>query len=231
MRILDLPTSERPRERLAALGPAALADRELIAVLLGTGGRPGHGAHELAERLLTRYGSVTALARAHPCDLADFAGIGQAKAMAMAAAFELGRRADLPDPSRTISTTADLVAVVLPLLRGRSRERLVLVACDNTGRVLGCEVVSEGSSQRALVPVREVIVAALRRDAKAIALAHNHPDGDPLPTAADIEATRCVAIAAAAVGLRLLEHVVVTDRAWCGVGVNADDPAAETEAA
>src|SRR5262249_55003742 len=130
MRILDLPTSERPRERLAALGPAALADRELIAGLLGTGGRPGHGRPELAARLLTRFGSVTALARAHPCDLADIAGIGQAKAMAMAAAFELGRRADLPDPSRTISTTADLVAVVLPFLRGRSCERLVLVVCD-----------------------------------------------------------------------------------------------------
>jgi DNA repair protein RadC len=223
MRILDLPTTERPRERLSALGPAALADRELIAVMLGTGGQRGHGAHDLAERLLAHYGSVGALARAHPADLAATSGIGPAKASTLAAAFELGRRVDRPSGGHRLSTTADIVPVVMPLLRGRSRERLVVIICDNANRVLACEVVSEGSAQRSLVPIRELIVAVLRRDGKAFALAHNHPDGDAVPTAADIDASQRVEEAAAAVGLRFLDHVVVADHAWCGVAAFRPD--------
>ena len=217
MRIVDLPTTERPRERLARLGATALADRELLAVLLGTGGQPGHGAHDLAERLLTRFGSVADLARAHPSDLARTAGVGAAKASALAAAFELARRAQAPPRSQRLSTTADLVPVVMPLLGGRSRERLVVVICDRINRVLACEVLSEGSAERALVPVREVIVAVLRRDGAAFALAHNHPDGDPTPTEADVEASQRVELAAAAVGLRFLDHVVITGHTWSGV--------------
>jgi DNA repair protein RadC len=225
MRILDLPTSERPRERLSQLGPAALADRELLAVMLGTGGRPGCGAHDLAEQLLVRFGSLAGLARAHPSDLASTAGVGSAKAAALAAAFELARRADRPAGSRRLNTTADIVPVVMPLLAGRSRERLVVVVCDIHNRVLACEVVSEGAADRAMVPVREVIVAVLRRDGKCFAMAHNHPDGDPTPTAADLEASERVEAAAAAVGLRFLDHVVVTDDGWCGA---APAPLAET---
>jgi DNA repair protein RadC len=224
MRIADLPTSERPRERLATLGPTALADRELLAVMLGSGGGPGRGAHDLAEHLLARFGSVGALARAHLADLAGVAGIGSAKASALAAAFELGRRAGTPVRSARLCATSDIVPVVLPLLRGRSRERLVVVICDSLNRVLACEAVSEGSAQRALVPIREIIVAVLRRDAQSFALAHNHPDGDPTPTAADIDASAQVEVAAAAVGLRFLDHVVVTDDDWCGVTLTPLDP-------
>jgi DNA repair protein RadC len=216
MRIVDLPLSERPRERLSQLGPTALADRELLAVMLGTG-RRGHGAHDLAEQLLARFGTLADLARAHPSDLAGLAGVGHAKAAALAAAFELARRADLPAPTRRLATTADIVPVVMPLLGGRTRERLVVVVCDNLHRVLGCEVVSEGAADRAMVPIREVIVAVLRRDGKCFALAHNHPDGDPTPTAHDVEASELVEAAAIAVGLRFLDHVVVTETGWCGV--------------
>lgn len=219
MRIADLPASERPRERLSQHGPTALADRELLAVMLGTGGRPGYGAHDLAERLLARFGSLSALARAHPADLVGTAGVGAAKAATLTAAFELSRRAGLPAHTPRLTTTADVVPVVMPLLAGRTRERLVVVICDNAHRVLACEVVSEGSAERAMVPIREVIVAVLRRDAKAFALAHNHPEGDPTPTAADIEASILVEEAADAVGLRFLDHVVVTDRSWCGVSM------------
>jgi DNA repair protein RadC len=217
MRIVDLPSSERPRERLSLLGPTALADRELLAVMLGTGGRRGCGAHDLAEQLLVRFGSLAGLARAHPSDLAGMAGVGHAKAAALAAAFELARRADQPVLSRPLSATADIVPVVMPLLGGRTRERLVVVICDNHHRVLACEVVSEGSAERALVPVREVIVAVLRRDGQTFALAHNHPDGDPTPTTHDIVASAHIDAAAAAVGLRFLDHVVVTDTAWRGI--------------
>lgn len=214
MLIADLPARERPRERLAALGSTALADRELLAVLLGTGGAPGVGAHGLAERLLARFGSVGAIARAHSADLAGVAGVGPVKAAMLVAAFELARRGTSADPPAVIAGPADVAAVAGPVLRGRSRERLVVVVCDRAHRVLGCEVVSEGSADRALLPVREAVVAVLRRDGKAFALAHNHPSGDATPSRDDIDATVRVQRAAVAVGVRFLDHVVVTDTGW-----------------
>jgi len=216
MLIADLPPTERPRERLSAHGSAALAERELLALLLGTGG-PGLGAHQLAERLLAWFGSLASLAGAHPADLAAVPGVGATKAAAIVAAFELGRRAAHPSGATVITSGADLVPVVAPLLRGRARERLVLVVCDNAGRVTSCEVISEGSAGRALVPVREVAVAVVRRDGRAFALAHNHPSGDPTPSAADVVATARVEQAARALGVRLLDHLVVTDTGWCRV--------------
>lgn len=224
MRILDLPPTERPRERLAALGAAALAERELLAVLLGTGGSRGVGAHALAEQLLARFGSVAAIARAHPADLTTVTGIGPVKAAALVAAFELARRGTAGDPRARICTSADVVAAAGPLLRGRARERLVVVLCDNANRVLGCDVLTEGSADRALLPVREVVVAVLRRDGKAFALAHNHPSGDPTPSDDDIDATVRVQQAAAAVGLRFIDHVVVTDSDYRRVVTDGQRP-------
>jgi DNA repair protein RadC len=214
MLIADLPVRERPRERLAALGTAALADRELLAVLLGTGGSPGVGAHTLAERLLARFGSVTAIARAHPADLASITGVGPAKAAVLVAAFELARRGTVAEAAVTVTGPDDIVTVAGPLLRGRSRERLVVVACDRASRVLGYDVLTEGSADRSLLPIREAVVAVLRRDGKAFALAHNHPSGDPTPSPEDIDATVRVRTAANALGLRFLDHVIVTDSSW-----------------
>lgn len=214
MLIADLPARERPRERLAAFGTGALADRELLAVLLGTGGSPGVGAHTLAERVLAHFGSVAAIARAHPADLASVTGVGPAKAAVLVAAFELARRGTIVDAPITITGCLDVVTVAAPMLRGRSRERLVVITCDRLNRVLGCDIVSEGSADRSLMPIREAIVAVLRRDGKAFALAHNHPSGNPIPSRDDIEATIEVCKAARPVGLRFIEHVVVTDTDW-----------------
>lgn len=214
MRIIDLPATERPRERLSTLGARQLADRELLAMVLGTGGSRGAGAHTLAERLLSTYGSVLELARAHPSDLARIPGIGIAKASAVVSAFELARRAERSAERTVIRSTTDLLAAVTPLLKGHTRERLVLVVCDGMHRVTGCEVLTEGAADRAVVPVREIMVAVLRRDGLAFALAHNHPDGDADPSDADIEATLRVQAAAHEVGLRFLDHLVVTDTTW-----------------
>lgn len=210
----DLPVRERPRERLAALGTAALADRELLAVLLGTGGSPGVGAHTLAEQLLAHFGSVAAISRAHPADLATITGVGPAKAAMLVCAFELARRGTVPEERVTITGSEQIVSVAAPLLRGRSRERLVVVSCDRVNRVLGCDVLSEGSADRSLMPIRESIVAVLRRDGKAFAIAHNHPSGNPIPSQNDIESTMDLSKAAQAVGLRFIEHLVVTDTSW-----------------
>jgi DNA repair protein RadC len=217
MLIADLPAVDRPRERMSAHGATSLADRELLALVLGTGGAVGTGAHHLAERLLARFGSLTAVAGALPAELTGVAGVGPAKAAAIAAAFELGRRAVRPPPTSVITSTADLASAVGPMLRGRGRERLVLLVCDSGNRVVSCEVISEGSAGRAPVPVREVAVAVLRRDGAAFALAHNHPGGDLTPSAADVAATARVVEAARTLGLRFLDHLVVTEAGWCRV--------------
>jgi len=218
MRIVDLPAVERPRERLLSHGPGALCDRELVALLLGTGSANG-GAHRLGEQLLNRYGSIAALARAHPAELTQVPGVGPAKAAVLVAAAELGRRLHRPISPMAITTTADLVAAASTLLRAQPRERLVLVVCDNARQVIATEVVSEGAAGSVLLPVREIIVATLRRDGSAFGLAHNHPSGDLRPSAADVDGTAAVAQAAATTGLRFLDHVIVTDGGWSAVPV------------
>jgi DNA repair protein RadC len=214
MPISNLPANERPRERLAANGADALADRELLALLLGTGGSTGTGAHELAERLLGQFGSVGAIGMATVAELCAVKGIGTAKASSLVAGFELARRAVEADRPMRLGSTADVARLAGPMLRARSREKLLVISCDSGSRVLGVDPVSEGGADRTLFPIREIIVAVLRRDGRRFALAHNHPSGDPAPSAEDIEATTRINEAAAVSGLQLLDHIVVTDTAW-----------------
>jgi DNA repair protein RadC len=217
MRINDLPVSERPRERLSSVGVQHLADRELLAMLLGTGGARGAGAHVLAERLLASFGSVFKLARAHLTELTGVRGIGVAKASAVVSAFELARRVDRPADPVVVQNTLDLRAVVSPLLAGRTRERLVLVTCDSMYRVTSCEVLTEGAADQAILPIRDILVAVLRRDGQAFALAHNHPSGNPTPSPADVESTHLLQQLAVPLGVQFLEHLVFSDTGWCSV--------------
>lgn len=216
----QVPASDRPRERLAASGAEALGDRELLALLLSTGIR-GKGAHEVAECLLDRFGSVAAIGRATVAELSAVAGIGGAKASGLVAGFELARRgvAGADRPSRLRATT-DIAAVADPLLRGRDRERLIVISCDAALRVLGTDRVSEGGGDQTLFPLREIIVAVLRRDGRSFALAHNHPSGDTTPSAEDLSATQSAAEAAAVTGLCFLDHVIITETAWRAIPVS-----------
>jgi DNA repair protein RadC len=212
MLIAQVPASDRPRERLAAQGAAALGERELLALVLSTGTR-GKGAHLVAEELLDRFGSVSALSRAGVAELTGVAGIGAAKASSLVAGFELARRTSAERPRR-LRATSDIAAVAAPLLHGRDRERLIVISCDAALRVLGADPVSDGAADQTLFPLREIIVAVLRRDGRSFALAHNHPSGDDTPSDEDLAATKAVAQAAAVTGLRFLDHVVVTEMAW-----------------
>ena len=216
MLMSEVPVADRPRERLARRGPEALADGELLALLLSTGAR-GMGAHELAAALLRRFGSVAAISRATVAELAGVAGVGAAKASSLVAGFELARRAGAEQPARLLSTR-DIAAVAAPLLHGRARERLVVISCDAALRVLGADPVADGAADMTIFPLREIIVAVLRRDGLSFALAHNHPSGDATASPEDVAATREVAAAAATAGLRFLDHIVVTEDGWQTVG-------------
>jgi DNA repair protein RadC len=216
--MVNVPAHDRPRERLLAQGATGLGDRELLAVLLGTGGATGVGAQELAERLLGIFGSLPAVSRATAADLQKVRGVGGTKAARLVAAFEVARRAAQAPSPRRIGGTADIADVVSPLLHGHTRERLLVVSCSSGLRVLGVDMVSEGAVDETLFPVREIMVAVLRRDGRRFALAHNHPSGDPTPSKHDIEATRLIDEAAAVAGLGFLDHVIVSDTGWSRAG-------------
>jgi DNA repair protein RadC len=204
----DLPPDGLPRERLLRLGTAALADRELVALLLRSG-TATVSALDLADRLVADFGSLGRLSEARPEELMATTGIGPSKATALVAAFALARRATGASQARVIRRPEDVVDAVRPLLTGLRRERVVVVVCDTAHRVRRVEIVSEGAADRSLFPVREILNVALRHDGRAFALAHNHPSGDPEPSEVDRGATEAVIAGARAVGLRFLGHVVV----------------------
>ncbi|MEO3788740.1 DNA repair protein RadC [Nonomuraea sp. B10E15] len=213
MRVKDLPKSDRPRERLMASGAAALADRELLAVLLGSGFR-GSSALDLASEVIQRCGDLETLSRSGPHRLLTVPGIGPAKAARVSAAFHLVRRADAWPERERINNTSDLAHACAPLLRDRTQERLVLVVCDIRGRVLRRVVLSEGGADHTTVPIREVITEVLTAGGAMFGLAHNHPGGSLEPSVADLEATTQLLAAAETVGVRLLDHVIIVDEAW-----------------
>lgn len=212
-----VPLHERPRERLMAGGVEVLTERELLALVLRNGA-PGASALDLASELLAEYGGLGALAAARPEELAMRKGVGLAKAAAVVAAFQLGRRAAHPVGEGAVLRSAeDVVGEARRELGGLRRERVVVFVCDAANRLRRTVVVGEGSIDRSLAPVREILNAVLRHDGRAFALAHNHPSGDPEPSDADRKATADVAAGAKAAGLRFLGHVVVAGEDWRAV--------------
>lgn len=219
--IADLPAHERPRERLLRGGPEGLSERELLALVLRSGTR-AVSALDLAASLLAEYGSLTALSVAQPEELAAKTGIGPAKATAIVAAFHLGRRRAIADDTPiALRDLHDVAEVARRELDGLRRERVLVLICDARNRLRQTVTVSEGSLDRSLVPVREILNAVLRHDGRAFAIAHNHPGGEPEPSEADCRATAEVSDAAEVVGLRFLGHVVVAnDRSGTAVAIS-----------
>jgi DNA repair protein RadC len=213
VRIADLPEPDRPRERLWRRGAAALSTPELVALVLGQG-RKGESAVELAASLLAEYGSLDRLASAQPEELAARRGLGPAKTAALLAALQLGRHLGSGPVPATVRRPDDLAAFALRELAGLRRERVLVLVLDAGNRVQRVITLTDGSVDRSLLPVREVLNAVLRNDGVAFALAHNHPSGDLTPSRQDLLATEAIALAAPIVGLRFLDHLIVTESAW-----------------
>jgi DNA repair protein RadC len=212
-----VPLHERPRERLLAVGAERLADRELLAIVLGQGTR-GKSALDLATELLTEYGSLDRMAAARPEELSARTGVAEAKSAALSAAFQLGRRAERTHNNLTsLRGPRDVADAARGELGDGRRERVLVLVCDAANRLLRTVVVSEGTIDRTLLPVREILNAVLRLDGRSFALAHNHPTGDPKPSEADRRATEEVRVAAKVAGLRFLGHVIVAEQDWASV--------------
>jgi DNA repair protein RadC len=208
-----VPLEERPRERLVAHGVESLSARELVALVLRNGTR-GRSALDIADELLAGFGSLAGLAAARPEELARRAGIGHVKAAALVAAFGLARKVDAPVAGELLRTAEDAARVASRELAALRHERVLVLVCDARNALRHVTSVSDGSVDRSLMPVREILNAVLRHDGRAFALAHNHPDGDPEPSEADRSATAKVKAAAEVAGLRFLGHVVVAGADW-----------------
>jgi DNA repair protein RadC len=180
-------------------------------------GTKGLSALDLAGELLAQYGSLRLLSSARPEELATRTGIGPAKASALVAAFHLAQRADVDRGVPILRQPEDVAKVARTELDSARCERLIVLVCDAANRLRRIVTVSEGSVDRALVPVREILNAVLRHDGRAFALAHNHPNGNPVPTEADRTATAAVKSAATVAGVRFLGHVVVAEGEWRAV--------------
>jgi DNA repair protein RadC len=194
-------------------GAAALSDRELLALILGSG-VPGCDAIELAAVLIGESGGLPVLATADPHALKRLPGVGSAKAARVAAAFELARRATAVGDRRRVVGSADVASAAAPYLRGLRHERVVVVACDNSGGLLRVAPLTDGSADRSLIPVRDVLMVVLAVGGTSFAVAHNHPSGSLTPSPQDTAVTMKLREAAATVGVRFLDHVILTETSW-----------------
>jgi DNA repair protein RadC len=209
MMIRDLPDTERPREKLAHLGAASLDNAELLALFLRTGVR-GKSAIELGRDILQRFGSLHALGSAGLEALRDTPGLGLAKACQLAAAFELGARAAREQStSMPLDSPERLHEVYAPQLAWLGEERLVAALVDSRLNHLATVQVSSGTLTETSAHPREILRPAIVHKAFGFAILHNHPSGDPSPSAADIRFTKQVAGAAELVGIRFLDHVII----------------------
>lgn len=205
--------SDRPRSRLLREGVRALSVKELVAAILGNGG----ASEEVAERLLRRYdGDLVRLADESPQGFAKSVGIGPGQAAQLAAAFELGRRwaRFVPTANPTIRKASDVADYLMPFVRGERQEVLYALCLNAKNVVTNCRPLFVGTLNASLIHPREVFRFAVENVAASVVIAHNHPSGDPTPSAEDIAVTKRLALAGKALEIPLLDHVILGDTTY-----------------
>ena len=216
-RITDLPADERPRERLRRLGPQALSIVELLAILLRAG-VAGENAVQVGQRRLGKYKNLAGLHRTPFEDLCNQHGIGEAKAAQIKAAIELGYRMRREDPEvrPTVNSPAEAAALVDFEMSALEQEQLRVILLDTRNQVLEVVEIYQGSVNSSQVHVGELFKAAIRRNAAALIVVHNHPSGDPTPSPDDVAVTRAIVQAGKLLDVDVLDHMVIGqgERSW-----------------
>nr|WP_272949962.1 DNA repair protein RadC [Brevibacillus laterosporus] len=212
MKLKNVPTYERPRERLLRQGSAALSDVELLAILLRTGTEKD-SVQGVAQRLLAVFGDLQQLATASHEELTDISGIGPVKAVEIQAALELGRRSALKvrDIRISIRLPRDVAEYMMPEMAGLVQEHFVCLFLNTKNQVIGKKTVFVGSLDSSIVHPRDIYREAIKRSSASIICLHNHPSGDPAPSKEDINVTKILLQAGDLVGIPLLDHVIIGD--------------------
>lgn len=206
----DMPSEERPRERLQRHGASSLKTSELIAILLRVG-VGGENVLALAERLLAIYGGLVGLARADMAELCQVRGVGQAKAAQLKAALELGARLAVAGQNirPQIKSPADAANLLLMEMSFLPQEQMRVLLLDTKHRVLDAPTVYVGSLHTSVIRVSELFRVAVMQNCAAIILAHNHPSGDPTPSPEDVAITEQVIAAGKLLDVEVLDHLII----------------------
>ena len=212
-RLKDQPVSERPRERLVALGPDALTPAGLIAILLRTGLK-GANVVQVGQNLLQKFGSLNALALASVDELKQISGVGPDKAATLVAAFALAKRMEKErlEESPVLDNPATVVNFMRETNRLKTVESFQVLLLNVRKKLIRTVEISQGLLDTILVHPREVFRAAIAANAAGIVLVHNHPSGDPTPSEADIKVTRDLIRAGQLLKIDVLDHVILGRR-------------------
>jgi DNA repair protein RadC len=208
--IHDMPTGERPRERLQHYGAEALSTAEVIAILLRTGSK-GENVLDLATRLLVEFGGLGGLARATFSELSAIKGVGEAKAAQLKAGLEIGRRLLIAAPHERpqITSPADAANLLMLEMGHLEQEHLRVLLLDTKNQVLASPVVYKGNVNTSVIRIAELFRAAIRHNSTALIMAHNHPSGDPTPSPEDVRVTRQIIEAGNMLDIEVLDHLII----------------------
>jgi DNA repair protein RadC len=219
LRIADMAANERPRERLLTHGAKVLSTAELIAILLGTGQGPGKlSAVGLGQYILQELGkhqqdALVVMRDVSAAELIQIDGIGPAKATAILAAVELGKRTfqSRPGEKTTIDSPASAAAALSQDLMWQTKELFAVLLLDVKNRLLGTQIITIGTATETLAPPREIFREVIKQNATRLIIAHNHPSGNVEPSSADIDLTRQLLQGANFLAIPLLDHIILGD--------------------
>jgi DNA repair protein RadC len=213
--IRDLPASDRPRERLAALGARALSEAELLAILLRTGTR-GQSALQLAQALLAECQGLSGLLAVPYQELCSRPGLGPAKASQIQAAVELGRRfaSARPGDRPSIKSPEEAAALIQYEMSTLEQETMRVLLLDTRNHLIRDPMIYQGSLNASVVRVGELFREAVRANAAALIVAHNHPSGDPTPSPEDVAMTRTLVEGGRLLDIEVLDHLVIGKGRW-----------------
>lgn len=214
MRIKDLCPEERPREKMRLRGAKALSNAELLAILLGSG-MGGKSVMDIAQELMVTADGKLTLLQSMPLErLITQKGVGEVRALNIAAAMELGRRTmeecAILD-KRPVTTPETVYQLMLPTLKNLDHEECWALFLNRANFVLGREMISSGSLESTLVDTNRILRRAIEKQSSYVILVHNHPSGSPLPGAADVHQTDRVRNALTSIGVALVDHVIVAE--------------------
>ena len=209
--IREWAEDDRPREKLLNKGASALSDAELLAILVSSGNKE-ESAVELCKRILSdNHNNLNELARLSISDLEKYKGIGEAKAISIVAALEIGKRRKTSDAldRKKITQSSDLFELFEPILLDLNHEEFWVAFMNGANKVLDTKRLTQGGMRQTVVDVTMLLRMGLERSSHAIAVAHNHPSGENYPSKEDLSITQKIKTGCEAVGIRLLDHIII----------------------